>query len=99
MYPVLLGYLPVVVRNGVLRSELPFWACTHQAGRGRLNSGPGQDMVWVHVSAESKEGLGERRPSQGDLGTALYGKAPDPLPHHTVILDEETVHACLNCFI
>jgi hypothetical protein len=48
------------------------------------------------VSAESQEGLEERRPSLGDLGKALYRK--QALPTLIAILDEEEVLACSKCF-
>lgn len=56
---------------------------------GRQRPGPRKNPVWFHVSAESTEGLEERRPSPGDLGTILYNEPPSPFPPHRLSLMEE----------
>lgn len=48
-----------------------------------MSPGLGLESVWSPVSAESVEGLEERRPSPGDLDSALYNRG---LPSQ--ILDE-----------
>lgn len=47
---------------------------TCQAGRRMKSPGWGQNLVWFWMSAESIEGLEERRPSSGDIGLVLYHK-------------------------
>jgi hypothetical protein len=47
---------------------------THVSGRKEKEE-PGmgrENLVWFQVSTENMEGLGERRPSSGDLGMAPF---------------------------
>lgn len=51
----------------------------NQAGRGRQSPVWGLNLVWFRVSAQSVEGLEEKRkPSLGDLSTVLYAKGLPP---------------------
>lgn len=52
---------------------LPLGMSLGQAGRGRLGLGWWQNPVWFSISAESRKGLEERRPSSGDLGVPPEG--------------------------
>lgn len=47
-----------------------------QAGKGRQSPGWRQNLVWVRMTLERMEGLGERRPSPGGLGRALNDRPP-----------------------
>lgn len=58
---VSLGRLGVGNRSVSLRMSIAW-----QEGKGL-----GWDLVWFPMNAEGAEGLGERRPSPGDLGSAL----------------------------
>lgn len=63
-------------------SALPLRMSTHQAGRGWLSQGQGQNAVWFQMSAKSTVGLGltkrEGEPSPGDLCMDIYDEGFSP---------------------
>ena len=68
MYPGTAGK-PLGVGTGVLGSMFLVREAILKAESRGLSKGQWWNLVWFQVKAQSTEGLEERRPSLGDLGT------------------------------